>query len=73
MNFLTYLTSHPEVVLVLITSISGTMSAIAAVLPGVGENKYWNIARKIIDFIALNIGNAKNEKRNTSTNTPPPG
>lgn len=35
-------------------------AAVAAVLPQGSEGSWWYSARKAIDFLALNFGNAKN-------------
>ena len=57
--------SNPTNVVTIVTSIVTIMGIVAATFPGVGSNPYWNVVRKIIDVLALNIGNAKNTDRNT--------
>lgn len=37
-------------------------SAISALFPAPAEGSKWTIVRKIIDFCAINLGNAKNVK-----------
>lgn len=39
-----------------------TASTISALFPAPAEGSKWAIVRKVIDFCAINLGNAKNAK-----------
>lgn len=43
-----------------VTAIIAISAAIQTVLPSVSNNKYYNIAMKVMNYIAFNFGKAKN-------------
>lgn len=43
-----------------VTAIIAIAAAIKTVLPSVSNNKYYNIAMKVLNYIAFNFGKAKN-------------
>lgn len=49
-------------ILAVASSVVGTASAVAAMVPGQAKLSGWLLmARKAIDVLALNLGNAKNK------------
>lgn len=59
-EILNCVTSNPTSIITVVTSVVTVMGVLAAAFPGLGTNPYWNMVRKLIDLLALNIGNAKN-------------
>lgn len=45
-----------------VTIVVTAAAAIAALTPVPAEGSKWQIVRKVIDFLAINVGNAKNLK-----------
>jgi len=45
----------------MVFSVIGAASAAAAVTPKTGENQTWAIIRAVLNAVALNVGNAKNQ------------
>lgn len=43
--------------------VIGAASVIAATTKNTWDNKVLDVLRKVVDFVALNFGNAKNEKK----------
>lgn len=44
----------------IVTIVVTAAAAISAIFPVPVEGSKWQIVRKVIDFLAINIGNAKN-------------
>ncbi len=44
------------------TTVVAAAATIAAIFPAPAEGSKWGYVRKVIDFLAINIGNAKNVK-----------
>lgn len=45
-----------------VTIVVTAAAAIAALTPVPAEGSKWQVVRKVIDFLAINVGNAKNLK-----------
>lgn len=43
-----------------VTVVVTAAAAVAAIFPVPAEGSKWQIVRKVIDFLAINVGNAKN-------------
>lgn len=46
----------------IVTIVVTAAATIAAATPVPAEGSKWQIVRKVIDFLAINVGNAKNIK-----------
>ena len=63
-----YVTANWEQLLAIIGGVVLTASAIAAITPNKTDNKVMAAIRKLVDLLALNVRNAKNQP---SKPTPP--
>lgn len=43
-----------------VTIVISAAAAVSAIFPVPAESSKWQIVRKVIDFLAINVGNAKN-------------
>ena len=60
---LDFIMTNIDTIFIVITSVVTGASAIAAVTPNKSDDKIVAAIKKIADFLALNIGNAKTEKK----------
>ena len=51
----------------ILAAIIGLMSIIASIAPGVNSNPTWSFIRQVIDAMAFNMGNARNQKKEEVT------
>lgn len=58
-----YFQENWEAILAIVTGIIATASAVAVLTPNKTDNKVVGAIRKLVDLLALNVGNAKNEKK----------
>ena len=59
----TFIRENWEAIVNIATSVVAAASLIAALTPGEADNRIVSTVRKIVDLLALNVGNAKNEKK----------
>lgn len=57
-----YITENWEQLLTVAAGVIATASAVAVLTPNTIDNKVVSLVRKLVDLLALNFGNAKNEK-----------
>ena len=48
-------------ILQIVPIVVAAAAAIAAILPQPAEGSKWSLVRKVVDFLAINVGNAKNK------------
>lgn len=58
-----YIAENWEHLLTIISGVVATAAAVAALTPNKSDNRVVAIVRKLVDLLALNVGNAKNEKQ----------
>ena len=56
---MTFIITYFNDILIALTSIVTGASAISALTPTAKDDAFWNKIKKILNFFALNIGNAK--------------
>ena len=59
----TFIRENWEAIVNIATSVVAAAAPIAALTPGEADNRIVSTVRKIVDLLALNVGNAKNEKK----------
>jgi len=59
----TFIRENWEAIVNIATSVVAAAALIAALTPGEADNRIVSTVRKIVDLLALNVGNAKNEKK----------
>ena len=59
----TFVRENWEAIVNIATSVVAAAALIAALTPGEADNRIVSTVRKIVDLLALNVGNAKNEKK----------
>tara|TARA_Y100000593_G_scaffold87405_1_gene167816 strand:+ start:1219 stop:1407 length:189 start_codon:yes stop_codon:yes gene_type:complete len=57
-----YIQQNWEQILAIVTGVIAAASAVAVLTPNKTDNKVVGAIRKLVDLLALNVGNAKNEK-----------
>jgi len=57
-----YVQSNWEQILTIVASVVASASAVAALTPNKTDNKIIGTIRKLIDLLAFNVKNAKNQK-----------
>lgn len=57
-----FITQNWDVLLQILTGTVAVAAAIAALTPTPKDDSVMAIIRKVVDFLALNVGNAKNQK-----------
>lgn len=58
-ELITYLIAHSSDILAAITGIIATASAVSAITPSDSDNKFVEKAKKVLDYLALNVFHAK--------------
>ena len=48
-------------ILQVVPIVIAAAAAIAAIFPAPAEGSKWSLIRKVVDFLAINVGNAKNK------------
>jgi hypothetical protein len=59
---LDYLTAHAGDILTIASYVIAAAAAIAALTPTPADDGVLKVIRKLIDWAALNVGNAKNQR-----------
>lgn len=59
---LDYVTAHAGDILTIASYVIAAAAAIAALTPTPADDGIIKAIRKVVDFLALNVGHAKNEK-----------
>ena len=59
----TFIRENWEALVNIATSVDAAAALIAALTPGEADNRIVSTVRKSVDLLALNVGNAKNEKK----------
>lgn len=57
-----WILSNLDNIVVILLAISGLFSAVAAATPSPKDDGWAKKVRKVVDFIALNVKNAKNKE-----------
>jgi len=60
-EIVTYVTGNWESILGAVSAVVAAASAIAALTPSESDNVIVGKIRKVVDLLALNVGNAKNQ------------
>ena len=60
-EIVTYVTGNWEAILGAVSAVVAAASAIAALTPSESDNVIVAKIRKVVDLLALNVGNAKNQ------------
>jgi|GEM_PF-1882124 len=63
---LDFIMTHIDTIFIVITSVIAGASAIAAITPNTTDDKIIAAVKKVADFLALNIGNAKTASKQDS-------
>ena len=58
-----YLQANWQEILTIVTGVIAAASGVAMLTPNNSDNKIIGAIRKLVDLLALNLGNAKNEKK----------
>ena len=58
-----YVQENWEQILAIVTGVVAASSAVAMLTPNATDNKIMGAIRKLVDLLALNVGNAKNKKK----------